>query len=112
MLQTHIRSGIRLCHKFLPSHPVVSTHLAAAAVATAATPSHIRAVQTASMAGATPAVAARRRVRGVVFDMDGEWHAALGLCTSGCNVAGCQARAIKGQCRRGAGDAAALLSLE
>lgn len=71
MLQTHIRSGIRLCHKFLPSHPVVSTHLAAAAVATAATPRHIRAVQTASMAGATPAVAARKRVRGVVFDMDG-----------------------------------------
>jgi hypothetical protein len=75
MLHTHIRSGIRLCHKLLPSHPLASTHLAA-------TPSQHRAVQAASMAGATPAATSRRRVRGVVFDMDGECHAALQLCTA------------------------------
>jgi hypothetical protein len=71
MLQTPVRSGFRLCHKLFLSPPVANTHLAAAAAAAAMSSARSRTVQTASMAGATPAAATHRRVRGVVFDMDG-----------------------------------------
>jgi hypothetical protein len=76
MLQTHLRSGFRLCNKLFPIHPVVGSHLAAATAAAGLIPP--RAVQTASMAGAAPqpAAAERRKVRGVVFDMDGKSDAA------------------------------------
>eukprot|EP00882_Tetradesmus_deserticola_P002314 GHRQ01002471.1.p1 GENE.GHRQ01002471.1~~GHRQ01002471.1.p1 ORF type:complete len:278 (+),score=83.36 GHRQ01002471.1:246-1079(+) len=67
MLNRTIHSGIRLCHKLLPSHPVASTHLAAAAAGR----SPNRAMQSARVAEAPQAAAARRKVRGVVFDMDG-----------------------------------------